>query len=130
MLTPTLPTALAAILIAGFLSGCAQSDALFGLDGGNAEETPVRRGPPPELDGLMHAKSDAVLLKMGTPTLLREEIDAQVWQYDHPACVLFFYLYREGEAFSVSHIEARSKEGGPVEPQTCVKRQFGASISS
>lgn len=109
-------------LLALFISACAQT----GLVSEPGDEgAVVRRGPPPDLSDLMSQNTQTLLGKMGQPTLLREEFDAQVWQYDHPVCVLFFYLYRDAaQAFTVSHIEARAKEGGVMDAQTCVKDQF------
>lgn len=109
-------------VLACCLAACAQT-GLVSEPGDEAQK--VRRGPPPNLSDLMSKNSQTLLGKMGQPSLLREELDAQVWQYDHPACVLFFYLYRDtAQAFTVSHIEARAKEGGAVDAQTCVKDQF------
>lgn len=107
------------------LSACAETDSLFKADPSQDQNVPKRKGPPPIISSLMDQQSETLLQKMGQPSLLREEIDAQVWQYDHSNCVLFFYLYRSDTGrFSVSHIEARAKDGSQTDPQSCAKNQF------
>ena len=54
----------------------------------------------------------ALETELGQPSLLREELGAQVWQYTDQVCVLLLYLYEsEDQVWRVTHAETRRKRG-------------------
>lgn len=58
---------------------------------------------------------------LGTPSLLRKEGDAQVWQYAGTSCVVFLYLYDNAAGKpEVSYLDARAKSDGAVEVAPCL----------
>jgi|GEM_PF-3480422 len=63
--------------------------------------------------GTMLGKDIAALeAELGQPSLLREEVGAQVWQYTDQVCVLLLYLYQSDDSiWRVTHAETRRKRG-------------------
>lgn len=49
--------------------------------------------------------------RFGTPTLIRREPPAEIWQYRHDNCVLDIYLYGETAPDTVQHAEVRPVDG-------------------
>ena len=91
----------------------------------------VRRGPPPAPASLIDKDKQHLLSALGTPTLLREELQAQMWQYSGQSCAFFLYLYPDtAGVFRVTHLEARANQGGSIDPQACLEAQFGKKVKS
>lgn len=65
--------------------------------------------PPPEVDPdeLLGLSADDVTAKLGRPTLVRRERDAEIWQYRQTDCVLDLFLY--GNAKQVEHVDLRDR---------------------
>ncbi|MGH7735162.1 MAG: hypothetical protein ACREOE_16110 [Gemmatimonadales bacterium] len=68
--------------------------------------------PPGDLLGL-----DETALKhwFGTPSFVRRDYPAEVWQYRAKACILELYLYPADDHMAVTHAEARSGGAQSVE---------------
>jgi len=98
---------LAAMAAAAVLSGCQSSRG------------PAAAGGPVVDPATYLGRSEGeVRGALGEPDSARSELDAQVWQYAGPDCVVDFYLYPEAGTHVVAHAEARSRaNGGPL--STC-----------
>lgn len=89
----------------------------------NAEaETPQEATRRPEQSaGLPRAPRNAAALKgmaaievtaaLGTPTRLRRDKPAEIWQYVTAICVLDIFLYEEGGVQRVAHAQVRYPRG-------------------
>ena len=123
-------TSLGAILMVGMLlAGCAGSNTAPSAE-------PAMPAPPPSasaaprITGTIHAsRADELIGQspkrlrelLGSPTLLRQDHGAQMWQYAGRSCVLLAYLYpnAKGEP-QVSYVDARSKSAGAVPVADCL----------
>jgi len=59
----------------------------------------------------------------GEPSLRRADQDAQIWQYQTDACVLFLFFYPDEEgAARIAYVTSSSTQSGGVSPgdQACV----------
>jgi len=75
----------------------------------------------PAPDELMGKDPDGVRERLGNPSLLRKEGDAQVWQYAGSGCVVFLYLYDNAAgAPQVTYLDARGKSDGAVPVGPCL----------
>lgn len=75
----------------------------------------------PKPDELMGKDPGALRSRMGEPSLLRKEGDAQVWQYAGTGCVVFLYLYDNASGTpQVTFLDARSKASGAVAVAPCL----------
>jgi len=65
--------------------------------------------PPPEVepDELLGLGADDITARLGRPTLVRRENDAEIWQYRQADCVLDLFLY--GTAKQVEHVDLRDR---------------------
>ncbi|HLI10136.1 MAG TPA: hypothetical protein VKY65_00935 [Alphaproteobacteria bacterium] len=70
-----------------------------------------------QLKGLTAGELKRVL---GTPTLLRRDGPAQLWQYAGTGCVLHVYLYDDGGTFRVAYSEVRVDDAEIANPPACV----------
>ena len=91
------------------------------------EETVARLAPPPEIDddpeqviGLDPGALEALL---GAPGFVREDADAQVWQYRGAGCVLDAFLYSDGlaEPYRVTYYEIRGDAGDDRARRRCFR---------
>ncbi len=91
------------------------------------EETVARLAPPPEIDddpeqviGLDPGALEALL---GAPGFVREDADAQVWQYRGAGCVLDAFLYSDGlaEPYRVTYYEIRGDAGTDGAKRRCFR---------
>ncbi len=115
---------------------------LFGGGGGGDKSEPaaqeaeqevaaIRRGTPPAPNSLLNQDKDHLLTALGQPTLLREELESQMWQYSGQSCAFFLYLYPDSAGtFRVTHVEARANQGGSLDPQACLEAQWGKKAKS
>ena len=68
--------------------------------------------PLPKAGTMLGKDVVAIEAQLGKPSLLREELGAQVWQYTDQVCVLLLYLYEsEDMVWRVTHAETRRKRG-------------------
>ena len=71
---------------------------------------------------------------LGKPTLMRNEVTGQMWQYRGETCVLHLFLYPSGAAASsekrVQYVEARARQTGASAvtsgPSECLATLVGA----
>ena len=63
---------------------------------------PPPSGEPAALEGM---SADNLRSAFGKPSFERDESGAELWRYDGPSCRAFFFLYPEGGALVVRHVE-------------------------
>lgn len=80
---------------------------LSGAPSGDVAVLPPVDDDPKQLLGL---DRDALNEKLGEPTLVRRDGDAEVWQYRAEHCVLDLFLY--GSEKKVEHVDLRDREKG------------------
>ena len=82
-----------------------------------------RPAPPiedlPGPDRLIGLSSDAVTAVLGAPEFRRREAPAEMWRYRGKTCFLDFFLYRDGAALRVAHVEARGHDVAVVGEKAC-----------
>ena len=90
------------------------------------------QAPPGDLLGL-----DETALKrwFGTPSLIRRDYPAEVWQYRAKACVLELYLYPADDHMEVADAEARpgeaqSADAGKADLAPCLSALVEANRKS
>lgn len=64
---------------------------------------------PAEVPKLIGLASRDVEGLLGQPRFVRRDGPAQIWQYGSDACTVNLFLYREGPAFKVRHVEYRNR---------------------
>jgi hypothetical protein len=87
--------------------------------------------PPPgeplrDLPRLVGASRELVIELLGPAGFVRRDGPVQIWRYTGDDCFLDLFLYREGDAFRVNHVEARAKNAGQVAVNTCYQRLVAA----
>lgn len=77
---------------------------------------------PARVEALMGLAPNAVIKKMGAPSLVRRDNLAQVMLFEHEACVfdIVFYAESVGSPFRVSYISARNRQGLKSDTQQCL----------
>lgn len=87
------------------------------------EPAPPAPPPKPKISGtqLLGQNGAWVTAKLGTPTFVRTEKTANIWQYKNGICVLNLFLYVEQDtAPRVLHFDARDAEGRNTDRETCL----------
>ncbi len=103
----------------------APSDAQPGSVQNAAALRPAPKGPAPTSQSMMGKDASAIENLLGAPTLLREEVGAQIWQYAGAHCVLLLYLYEDGgKLYRVAHMEARIKGAPNDNVDVCLAATF------
>ena len=87
----------------------------------NAE--PELKAPKPA--DIMGAPSSKLVSALGSATLVRIDIGAEIWQYRTDDCVLFLFLYPGETEMAVKHIDSR---GGPT-PESCIRSVVKTKLS-
>jgi hypothetical protein len=71
--------------------------------------SPIIRATPPDPDApmppAMGTDEAAIRAEYGAPDFVRDETESQLWRYDGADCALFFFLYREADAYRLRHAE-------------------------
>ncbi len=67
---------------------------------------------------LLGIDTQALKELLGTPSLIRKESPAEIWQYNAKSCVLDLVLY---DAVT-SYVEARDDQVRPMDNRTCLRR--------
>ncbi len=81
---------------------------------------------PAELLGKNPERLTAIL---GPPDFKRQDPPAQLWRYAAPRCILDFYLYLlEDGKVSVTHLEARARQGRSTTLGACLSHVFQSRI--
>lgn len=84
---------------------------------------PVINAPKPA--DIIGSPSSKLVAKLGSATLVRTDISAEIWQYRTEDCVLFLFLYPGESEMAVRHIDSR---GGPS-PESCIRSVVKAKLS-
>ena len=63
---------------------------------------------------------------LGTPSLVRREMPAEIWQYEAEDCIFDVFLYDEGGWYQVSYLEARDAEARKTDARSCLNRLLRA----
>jgi hypothetical protein len=82
--------------IAALLAGCAAPQQRVALPSAP---------PPGEPGNVAGLRADQVRVAFGEPTFLRKDGTVEMWRYDGAACKAFFFLYPNGGAMVVRHVE-------------------------
>ena len=108
------------------MAGCASTEPAPPEAQKPVETTPPKRVartapvvPEPKVPAaaeLIGLRGEALLSALGSATLVRRDLDTEIWQYRTDKCVLFLFLYPKDGAPSLHHMDAR---GGDME--TCLK---------
>lgn len=94
--------------------------------GGDVAILPPVDDDPQHLVGLDHI---GVNEKLGKPTLIRHDGDAEIWQYRGENCVLDLFLY--GEDKHVVHVDLRDRgDGNDSSVRQCYVNMLRAALPS
>lgn len=63
--------------------------------------------PPPvkEPPGLAGLPAEKLRIAFGAPAFVRKDGKDELWRYDGASCKAFFFLYPDGDALAVRHVE-------------------------
>jgi hypothetical protein len=61
--------------------------------------------PPGEPNGIAGMDAQALRVAFGPPAFVRKEGQIEMWRYDSASCKAFFFLYPNGAATTVRHVE-------------------------
>lgn len=84
---------------------------------------PEIKAPKPA--DIMGSPSSELVSALGSATLVRTDIGAEIWQYRTDDCVLFLFLYPGETEMAVKHIDSR---GGPS-PESCIRSVVKTKLS-
>ena len=84
-------------------------------------------GPRPALpmedlpgeDSLIGLSSDAITAVLGPPQFRRREAPAEIWRYRTKTCFLDLFLYQDGAALQVAHVEVRGPDVATIGDKAC-----------
>lgn len=80
--------------------------ALTGCAAPGARQVSLPVAPPPGEPGNLPGMDAArVRTAFGAPSFVRKDGAAEIWRYDSPSCKAFFFLYQNGNALAVRHVE-------------------------
>ena len=80
--------------------------ALAGCAAGTKTVSLPAAPPPGEPAGYAGIDAGELKVAMGNPAFMRKEgAGIEIWRYDGAACKAFFFLYPQGSALSVRHVE-------------------------
>ena len=91
-----------------------------------APPTPI---PRIGLERVLGAAPDVVIALLGAPTLDRQEGPGRQLQFARGPCVLdlFFYPTPDGRGAAARHVEARFRDGRPIDAASCLQSQVIAA---
>lgn len=73
---------------------------------------PLPTSPPEDPRRLVGLSGDTLRSWLGEQAFVRRDRIAEIWTFATETCFLDVFLYREGEALRVNHLEARSRVVG------------------
>lgn len=88
-----------------------------------------RPGATPEMVRLVGLSRESLQELLGPASFIRRDGPVQIWRYTDEACFLDIFLFREGDAFRVNHVEARAKGTERVSVPSCYSRLRAARTS-
>lgn len=118
------PLALAAAGLG--LAGCASPSASTAQPsatvGNSLTSPPAQAGVPADTapDNPLGLDQAGLTKWFGTPSLIRRDEPAEVWQYRSKSCVLELYLYPVDDHMAVTHAEARGPGAGGSALKPCL----------
>lgn len=127
-------------LVLAILAGCVEPASRPPVTAAPALETPVQTArtpvtPAPEAQQpeviapkpseIIGAPSSKLISALGSASLVRSDIGAEIWQYRTDECVLFLFLYPKDTEMAVRHLESR---GGPS-AENCIRAVVKANLS-
>ncbi len=80
--------------------------------------------PPPrpgEPAGIMGLSAADIRANFGTPAFVRKDGVAEMWRYDGSICKAFFFLYAEGSASVVRHVETIPRGSSTAADAACLQ---------
>lgn len=81
-----------------------------------------RPGTAPDMVRLVGLSREALQELLGPASFVRRDGPVQIWRYTDEVCFLDIFLFREGDAFRVNHVEARAKGTERVSVPSCYSR--------
>ena len=114
-------SSLPVLAVALVLSGCGAPQTVTPPPAVTTSVAPVI--PPKPMihaDQVLAQSESHIRSLLGTPSLLRQDPPAQLWQYRGPACVLDVYLYETSAGFVSKHLAARGLKGQTMDPSACL----------
>ncbi|HVV64510.1 MAG TPA: hypothetical protein VHC42_03510 [Rhizomicrobium sp.] len=78
-------------------------------------------GPPPgEPADLTGVTAEALQASLGKPAFERKDGDAELWRYAGAGCQAFFFLYPDGGALRVRHVETSPRPTDAASDPACL----------
>lgn len=128
------------LLVAGLALSACQTDrrAPPALTPAAAEAAPTQAvsTPTPQVaalppvgddpDKLLGLDRESLSALLGTPSLIRREAPAEIWQYLAGGCVFDVVLYQRGADYAVSYLEARDATAAALPARTCLNQLLRA----
>lgn len=86
---------------------------------------PAAPVPAPTIAWLSGATPDAVIARLGPPTLDRHEKDGRHLQFAYAPCIVDVYFFppAPGASLAATYSEARRAEGGAMDALACIEAQ-------
>jgi hypothetical protein len=95
------------------LAGCAATPSV----------TLPQAPPSGEPAGFAGIDAGQLRVTMGTPAFMRKEgAGIEMWRYDSAGCKAFFFLYPQGGALSVRHVETIPRPSDAAADLICLNR--------
>ncbi|HVZ91880.1 MAG TPA: hypothetical protein VG843_09525 [Rhizomicrobium sp.] len=102
-----------AILLCAMLGACASRAP--------SDVSALPPGPPPgEPADLGEMTGQALQASLGKPAFARKDGDAELWRYVGADCQAFFFLYPEGGALRVRHVETLPRPKNAASDPACL----------
>jgi len=98
------------ILVFAGLAACASQPQTGSI-------SPTQQGEPPGFAGLA---ATALKASFGEPSFVRKDGSAEIWRYDGQTCRAFFFLYPNGAAEAVRHVETLPRGTTFAADTTCL----------
>jgi hypothetical protein len=87
-----------------------------------AAARPLQPAVNDDPDRLMGLDRDGLAAVLGSPSLIRREAPAEIWQYVTSGCVFEVVLYERDQRYAVSYLEARDGTALRQEPRPCLNQ--------
>ena len=66
---------------------------------------------------------------LGSPSFVRRDGKAEVWQYPAESCILDVFLYRDKGTLSVNYVELRGRGTVPMPRQDCYRQMLQTHLT-
>jgi hypothetical protein len=76
--------------------------------------------PPGEPNGIAGMDAQALRVAFGRPAFVRKDGQIEMWRYDSASCKAFFFLYPNGTATTVRHVETLPRGHDMAADETCL----------